>query len=246
MAFLSFWGGGRYGWKGRYDGSKAPRRHWRRLRDNPWRGRHAECRLGNLGDAAGVVPGHGLRHSGVLVRRHSGAGLRTGFDPTSGFPTGDVFLKVTCSGSGRGGRPTTHTTWAGVTRAFTGVVVSSAAVSRLRPSTRPSRLSTRTAIRSTTHRTTERSREVRRPTCQRGTSSPLGPVSPGREDCRSYQARRSACETERLPLTVGWRAWSAYPYSSRPRRASNAHRPGAPPAAGHLSRSACLRGTARS
>lgn len=38
----------------------------------------------------------------------------TGFDPTSGFPTGDVYMQTTCNGSGRGGHSTTYTAWAGV------------------------------------------------------------------------------------------------------------------------------------
>ena len=50
----------------------------------------------------------------------------TGFDPTSGYPTGDVYLSTTCSGSGRGGRSTTHTAWAGVTWDFTSAVVTQA------------------------------------------------------------------------------------------------------------------------
>ena len=47
----------------------------------------------------------------------------TGFDPTSGYPTGDVHLSTTCSGSGRGGRSTTHTAWGSVTWDFTSTVV---------------------------------------------------------------------------------------------------------------------------
>jgi hypothetical protein len=48
----------------------------------------------------------------------------TGFD-SKGFPTGAEFLSTTCSGSGRGGHPTTYTAWAtsewdwyGETRSF--------------------------------------------------------------------------------------------------------------------------------
>jgi len=48
----------------------------------------------------------------------------TGFDPTTGYPTGDVYLSTTCNGSGRGSHPTTHTAWAAVTWDFTGNVVS--------------------------------------------------------------------------------------------------------------------------
>ncbi|HUY66093.1 MAG TPA: IPT/TIG domain-containing protein [Acidimicrobiales bacterium] len=50
----------------------------------------------------------------------------TGFDPTSGYPTGDVYLSTTCSGSGRGGHSTTHTVWASVTWDFTSAVVTDA------------------------------------------------------------------------------------------------------------------------
>lgn len=48
----------------------------------------------------------------------------TGFDPTSGYPTGEVYLSTTCSGSGRGSHPTTHTAWAAATWDFAGNVVS--------------------------------------------------------------------------------------------------------------------------
>jgi hypothetical protein len=44
----------------------------------------------------------------------------TGFDPTNGYPTGEVSLSTTCSGSGRGSRPTTHTASAVVTWDFAG------------------------------------------------------------------------------------------------------------------------------
>jgi len=50
----------------------------------------------------------------------------TGFDPTSGYPVGDVYMSTTCNGSGRGGHPTTHTAWGSVTWDFTGAVVSDA------------------------------------------------------------------------------------------------------------------------
>ena len=50
----------------------------------------------------------------------------TGFDPTNGYPTGDVYLSTTCNGSGRGGHSTTYSAWAGVTWDFGGYVVSSA------------------------------------------------------------------------------------------------------------------------
>ncbi len=53
----------------------------------------------------------------------------TGFDPTSGYPTGDVHLSTTCSGSGRGSHPTTHTAAAAVTWDFAGNVVSATTLS---------------------------------------------------------------------------------------------------------------------
>ena len=48
----------------------------------------------------------------------------TQFDPASGYPDGDVYLSTTCSGSGRGGHPTTYTGWASATWDFTGALVS--------------------------------------------------------------------------------------------------------------------------
>ena len=54
--------------------------------------------------------------------------LATGFDATSGYPTGDVYLQTRCGGSGRGGgyHTTTYSAWVGVTWDYTGAVVSSA------------------------------------------------------------------------------------------------------------------------
>jgi len=46
----------------------------------------------------------------------------TGFDSTSGYPIGDVYLSTTCSGSGRGAHSTTHTAWGSVTWDFTATV----------------------------------------------------------------------------------------------------------------------------
>lgn len=53
--------------------------------------------------------------------------LATGFDPTSGYPIGDVYLQTRCGGSGRGGgyHTTTYSAWVGVTWDYTGAVVSS-------------------------------------------------------------------------------------------------------------------------
>jgi hypothetical protein len=53
----------------------------------------------------------------------------TGFDATSGYPTGDVYLKTTCSAGGRGGHSTTYTAWAGVMWDFTGAVISAVGLS---------------------------------------------------------------------------------------------------------------------
>ncbi len=53
--------------------------------------------------------------------------LATGFDATSGYPTGDVYLQTRCGGSGKGGgyHTTTYSKWVGVTWDYTGAVVSS-------------------------------------------------------------------------------------------------------------------------
>lgn len=55
----------------------------------------------------------------------------TGFDPVTGYPTGDVYLKTSCGGSGRGGgyHTTTYTAWAAVTWDFAGNVISYSALS---------------------------------------------------------------------------------------------------------------------
>ena len=54
------------------------------------------------------------------VLGHSCGGIQeeafaTGFDTTSGFPTGDVYLSTRCGGSGRGGgyHTTTYSAWVG-------------------------------------------------------------------------------------------------------------------------------------
>ena len=61
---------------------------------------------------------------------HSCGGIQeqvfaTGFDPASGFPVGEVSLKTSCGGSGRGGgyHTTTYSAWAAAVWDFTGVVV---------------------------------------------------------------------------------------------------------------------------
>jgi len=65
------------------------------------------------------------------VLGHSCGGIQeeafaTGFDTTSGFPTGDVYLSTRCGGSGRGGgyHVTIYSAWVGATWDFTGVLVS--------------------------------------------------------------------------------------------------------------------------
>jgi len=67
---------------------------------------------------------------------HSCGGIKeqvyvTGFDPTNGYPTGDVYLSTTCSTGGRGSPPATFTAWAAVTWDFAGNVVSSIALSNI-------------------------------------------------------------------------------------------------------------------
>ncbi len=65
------------------------------------------------------------------VLGHSCGGIQekvfaTGFDATSGYPTGDAYLSTTCGGSGRGGgyHSTTYSAWVGTTWDFTGALVS--------------------------------------------------------------------------------------------------------------------------
>jgi hypothetical protein len=67
------------------------------------------------------------------VLGHSCGGIQeqafaTGFDATTGLPTGDVYLQTRCGGSGKGGgyHTTTYSAWVGVTWDFTGTVISSA------------------------------------------------------------------------------------------------------------------------
>jgi hypothetical protein len=55
-------------------------------------------------------------------------GYVTGFDTTSGYPTGAVYLSTTCSSGGIGSHPVTYTAWAGVTWNFAGGVVSATAL----------------------------------------------------------------------------------------------------------------------
>ena len=60
----------------------------------------------------------------------------TGFDATSGYPTGDVYLQTTCSAGGKGGHSTTISGWGSATWDFTGAVVSAAKLSSA-PSVNP-------------------------------------------------------------------------------------------------------------
>src|SRR6516164_3750471 len=67
------------------------------------------------------------------VLGHSCGGIQeqayaTGFDATSGFPTGAVYLQTRCGGSGRGGgyHVTTYSAWLSVTWDFTGALVTDA------------------------------------------------------------------------------------------------------------------------
>lgn len=66
-----------------------------------------------------------LGHSCGGIQEHAFA---DGFDPTSGYPTGDVFLTTSCSSGGRGSRPSTFSAWVTATWDFTGAVVTSAAL----------------------------------------------------------------------------------------------------------------------
>jgi hypothetical protein len=67
---------------------------------------------------------------------HSCGGIQeqafaTGFDRTTGDPLGDVYMKTSCGGSGRGGgyHSTTYSAWASVNWSFSGGVVSYATTS---------------------------------------------------------------------------------------------------------------------
>jgi hypothetical protein len=67
---------------------------------------------------------------------HSCGGIQeqvyvTGFDPASGFPIGEVYLKTSCGGSGRdgGGHTTTYSAWVRAEWDFAANVISSATLS---------------------------------------------------------------------------------------------------------------------
>ncbi len=68
---------------------------------------------------------------GFSVLGHSCGGIQeqslaTGFDATSSYPTGNVYLQTRCGGSGKGGgyHVTTYSAWVGARWDFTGAVVS--------------------------------------------------------------------------------------------------------------------------
>jgi hypothetical protein len=46
-----------------------------------------------------------------------------GFDPTSGYPTGDVYIWTTCSAGGKGGHSVTFSAWVSTEWDFTGALV---------------------------------------------------------------------------------------------------------------------------
>ena len=86
---------------------------------------HAHGGRGN-GDPA---PAAAVAAFGVLGRSCGGIqeqAFATGFDATSGYPTGDVYVQTRCGGSGRGGgyHTTTYSAWVGVAWDYTGAVVS--------------------------------------------------------------------------------------------------------------------------
>jgi hypothetical protein len=53
----------------------------------------------------------------------------TGFDATSGYPTGDAYLQTTCDAGGKGGHSVTISAWGGATWDFTGAVISATKLS---------------------------------------------------------------------------------------------------------------------
>ncbi len=73
-------------------------------------------------DAAFAVLGHSC--GGIKEQTYV-----TGFDPSTGYPMGQVHLSTTCSTGGRGSPTATFTAWAAVTWDFGGNVISSGALS---------------------------------------------------------------------------------------------------------------------
>jgi IPT/TIG domain-containing protein len=89
--------------------------------------------VGSLASAA-PVPLRLPQGIAFQVLGHSCGGIQeqafvTGFDPASGYPVGDVYLRTTCSTGGRGSPTHTYTAWAAVTWDYTGAVVSDQALS---------------------------------------------------------------------------------------------------------------------
>jgi cysteine-rich repeat protein len=79
-----------------------------------------------------VVP----QSAAFAVLGHSCGGIQeqafaTGFDATSGYPSGDVYLSTRCGGSGRGGgyHTTTYSAWVAATWDLTGALVSDSVLS---------------------------------------------------------------------------------------------------------------------
>src|SRR5258708_9610989 len=79
--------------------------------------------------AATPVPLLVSQSTAFAVLGHSCGGIQeqaftTGFNATSGYPKGDVYLQTRCGGSGRGGgyHTTTYSGWVRVSWDFTGAV----------------------------------------------------------------------------------------------------------------------------
>ena len=53
----------------------------------------------------------------------------TGFDPTTGYPQGDVYMRTSCSTGKAGSPPSVHTAWGSATWDYTGTTVSDAKLS---------------------------------------------------------------------------------------------------------------------
>ena len=91
--------------------------------------------------ASGAVELSLPQGAAFAVLGHSCGGISeqvyaTGFDASSGYPTGVAFLKTTCSSGGRGAPPSTFTAWASATWDFTTALVSSAKLAST-PATNP-------------------------------------------------------------------------------------------------------------
>lgn len=87
------------------------------------------CGLGASAAMAGPISLLFPQSTAFAILGHSCGGIQeqayaTGFDPASRYPTGDVYLRTSCSSGGRGSRPTTYSAWVGVTWDFAGNVLS--------------------------------------------------------------------------------------------------------------------------